>query len=434
MEVKIDRKENSRVEIEVTVPAADIQKKIDAKLLEYRKTIDIKGFRKGKAPLAQVRNIAGKAVQQEVLDGLISESYLSAVTEHDLTPIDQGEIQKLEFEPGQDLVFVALIPVEPEVEIAQYKGIEIEEPVMELDEARIDETLERIRRDFSSWTPSDTAATEGCQLVVDLQENDSLGLPVKESRYANLQVVLGEGTYGADFDKQMTGIKAGETRNVTLNDPKEQSADGQPKTEYFTVEVKEVKQLDLLPLDDELAREVPPGFDTLEELKDKIRHDMSEMLEQDKTRQLNDRLIEKLTGLNAVEVPQQMIDLQLENLIERTRKGSQNPVDDNVIREEYAEQMKTSAHWYLLKKAIIRAEELTVTDEELEAELGRLATRRGTTPDALRPQLLSDEQRDEFRGQTLDNKVMTLLLENAVMVKPKQGKSKAAGKGGAKED
>ncbi|MBC8477919.1 hypothetical protein H8D51_00075, partial [bacterium] len=109
-------------------------------------------------------------------------------------------------------------------------------------------------------------------------------------------------------------------------------------------------------------------------------------------------------------------------------------VDDNVIREEYAEQMKTSAHWYLLKKAIIRAEELTVTDEELEAELGRLATRRGTTPDALRPQLLSDEQRDEFRGQTLDNKVMTLLLENAVMVKPKQGKSKAAGKGGAKED
>jgi len=434
LEVKIDRKENSRIEIEVTIPAADIKKKVDDKLQEYRKKVDIKGFRKGKAPLAQVRNVVGKAVEQEVLDTLVSESYVSAITENNLTPIDQGEIQKLEFEPGQDLVFVALIPVEPEIEISQYKGIEVEEPEAELDESRIDETLERIRRDFSSWTPVEEAAVEGNQLVVDLQENDSLGLPIKDSRYTNLQIVLGEKTYGEDFDNQMIGVKAEENRNVTISDPNEQNEEGSPKTEYFTVEVKEVKQLDLLPLDDELAKEVPPGYETLDELKEKIRHDLGDMLEQDRARQLNDRLIEKVTELNAVEVPQQMIDLQLENLVERTRQGSENPVDENVIKEQYADQMKSSAHWYLLKKAIIRAEELSVSDEDLEMELGRLAEQRGTTTEVLRPQLMSDENRDEFRGQALDNKVMTLLRENAVMVKPGKGKKKTAGKSGTKED
>jgi len=434
LEVKIDRKENSRIEIEVTIPAADIKKKVDDKLQEYRKKVDIKGFRKGKAPLAQVRNVVGKAVEQEVLDTLVSESYVSAITENNLTPIDQGEIQKLEFEPGQDLVFVALIPVEPEIEISQYKGIEVEEPEAELDESRIDETLERIRRDFSSWTPVEEAAVEGNQLVVDLQENDSLGLPIKDSRYTNLQIVLGEKTYGEDFDNQMIGVKAEENRNVTISDPNEQNEEGSPKTEYFTVEVKEVKQLDLLPLDDELAKEVPPGYETLDELKEKIRHDLGDMLEQDRARQLNDRLIEKVTELNAVEVPQQMIDLQLENLVERTRQGSENPGDENVIKEQYADQMKSSAHWYLLKKAIIRAEELSVSDEDLEMELGRLAEQRGTTTEVLRPQLMSDENRDEFRGQALDNKVMTLLRENAVMVKPGKGKKKTAGKSGTKED
>ena len=434
MEVKIDRKENSRVEIEVTIPAADIKKKVDDKLQEYRKTVDIKGFRKGKAPLAQVRNVVGKAVRQEVLDTLVSESYANAITENDLTPIDQGEIQKLEFEPDEDLVYIALIPVEPEIVIDQYKGIEVEEPEAELDESRIDETLERIRRDFSSWTPCEEAAVEGNQLVVDLQENDSLGLPIKDSRYTNLQIVLGEKTYGEDFDKQMVGVKAEENRNVTISDPNEQTEEGNPKTEYFTVEVKEVKQLDLLPMDDELAKEVPPGYDTLDELRDKIRNDLGDMLDQDKARQLNDRLIEKVTELNAVEVPQQMIDLQLENLIERTREGSENPVDEKVIKEQYTEQMKSSAHWYLLKKAIIRAEELSVSDEDLEVELGRLAEQRGTTVEVLRPQLLSDENKDDFRGQALDNKVMTLLREHAVMVKPGKGKKKTAGKSGSKED
>jgi trigger factor len=434
LEVKIDRKEDSRVEIEVTIPAADIKKKIDDKLQEYRKTVDIKGFRKGKAPMAQVRNIVGKAVQQEVLDTLVSESYVTAITDNDLTPIDQGEIQKLEFEPGEDMVFVALIPVEPEIEIDQYKGIEVEEPEVEMDESRIDETLERIRRDFSSWTPVDEAAVDGSQLVVDLQENDSLGLPIKESRYTNLQIVLGEKTYGEDFDKQMIGVKAEENRNVTISDPREESEEGTPKTEYFTVEVKEIKKLDLLPMDDELAKEVPPGYETLDELRDKIRADLSDMMNQDRARQLNDRLIEKVTELNAVEVPQQMIDLQLENLIERTRQGSENPVDENVIKEQYADQMKSSAHWYLLKKAIIRAEDLSVSDEDLEMELGRLAQQRGTTPEVLRPQLLSDEHKDEFRGQALDNKVMSLLRENAIMVKPGKGKKKTAGKSGAKED
>ena len=232
----------------------------------------------------------------------------------------------------------------------------------------------------------------------------------------------------------MIGVKAEENRNVTISDPNEQNEEGSPKTEYFTVEVKEVKQLDLLPLDDELAKEVPPGYETLDELKEKIRHDLGDMLEQDRARQLNDRLIEKVTELNAVEVPQQMIDLQLENLVERTRQGSENPVDENVIKEQYADQMKSSAHWYLLKKAIIRAEELSVSDEDLEMELGRLAEQRGTTTEVLRPQLMSDENRDEFRGQALDNKVMTLLRENAVMVKPGKGKKKTAGKSGTKED
>ncbi len=419
MEVKIETKSATEIEVKVTVPAADVQKRIDEKLLEYSKTMNIKGFRKGKAPLAQVKNIVGKAAEQEVLDGLISESYVNAITENEINPIDQGEIRELEFEAGADLTFTARIPVEPKVELVQYKGIEIEEPELNLDETRVDETLERIRRDFSSWTPIEEGAKEGCQLVVDLQENDSLGIPIADSRYVNIQVILGDQTYGEGFDQQMLGVKGGENRNVVITDPSEGAEEGKQKTEYFTVEVKEVKQLDLLPLDDELAREVPPGYESLEALKDKIRGDLNELMTQDQARRINDRLIEKMIELNQVEVPQKMVDLQLDNLIERTRAQSDNPIEASAIRQEYADQMKSSAHWYLLKKAIIKAEELTVTDEDLEAEVERLAQLRGTTPEMLGPQLLVDGKLDDFRGQVLDNRVMTLLRENAVMIKEK---------------
>jgi len=419
LEVKIETKSATEIEVKVTVPAADVQKRIDEKLLEYSKTMNIKGFRKGKAPLAQVKNIVGKAAEQEVLDGLISESYVNAITENEINPIDQGEIRELEFEAGADLTFTARIPVEPKVELVQYKGIEIEEPELNLDETRVDETLERIRRDFSSWTPIEEGAKEGCQLVVDLQENDSLGIPIADSRYVNIQVILGDQTYGEGFDQQMLGVKGGENRNVVITDPSEGAEEGKQKTEYFTVEVKEVKQLDLLPLDDELAREVPPGYESLEALKDKIRGDLNELMTQDQARRINDRLIEKMIELNQVEVPQKMVDLQLDNLIERTRAQSDNPIEASAIRQEYADQMKSSAHWYLLKKAIIKAEELTVTDEDLEAEVERLAQLRGTTPEMLGPQLLVDGKLDDFRGQVLDNRVMTLLRENAVMIKEK---------------
>ena len=415
MESTIERISATEVKLTVTVPKETIDEKVEEKLKEYRRKLTIPGFRRGKVPMSHLRSTLGDQASNEVRDALIGETYKAAVEENQLIPLEQGEISDIQGEPGEPLVYTANVIVEPDVEITNYKDFKVEFKPLEFTEESVETSLAKIQRDYSSWVPKEGEAVNDDRLILDLQETDSLGIDIPGAKYTGVQVVLGAATYGPAFDEQMLGVKAGEVRQVTV--PADES-DPDSQTEYFKVTVNEIKEVQLLDLDDNFAKEVPPGFDTLEDLKTRIREDLAKHYESENHRLGNDVIIQKLIDLNPVDPPQQMVDQQLTSLVERTKANTSNPVDEDIIRKEYQSTMENSVRWYLLRKSLINVADLAVDDPDIDSEIDRRAKETEQDPVTLRIQLMSDKNRDELLSQLQEKKIFSFLREHCEFVEP----------------
>ncbi|MCA9784364.1 MAG: trigger factor, partial [Candidatus Cloacimonetes bacterium] len=290
--------------------------------------------------------------------------------------------------PGGDLSFTARIEVEPEIELSKVEGLTVERLRRDVTDADIDRSMEELRTRYASWVPCEDGAVEGDQLSCDIQENDSMGLPVDNRLYKNIQVELGKGQYGPDFDSKMLGIKSGESRDLSITNPEDDpDPETAGKTEYYTVTVHEVKRAEKAELNDEFAQEIPPGFDTLAALKEHARGELAKSLERSIEQGVNNRIVEQLIAENPFEVPQKMIDLQLEDLLDRAKKGTSNPIDDDIVRSTYAPQIENSIRWNMIAKAVLKKQGIRIGDAEIQAEIERIATEQGQTVETVQLQL-----------------------------------------------
>jgi trigger factor len=260
-------------------------------------------------------------------------------------------------------------------------------------------------------------AANGDQLTCDIQETTEDGGPLPDRRYRNIQVELGKGQYGPQFDEQMQGARSGEERSIAVTNPDD---DPDPevagRTEFYRVLVHEVKRAELAELDDEFAKEVPPGFDSLAELRTKVAEDLTRQLERSLEQDLNNRLIEQILERNPVEVPGKMIEAQLDAIIEQARAGTDNPIDEGIVKRSYREQVTRNLRWTLIARSIVKQEQLALTDEELDAEIERYAAASGQSPKTARLQLKRANALDRMQGELLDRKLMQFLRARATVL------------------
>lgn len=386
MSANIIKKEKNIVSIEFTVSREEFDKAIDKAYLKLRNSITIQGFRKGKAPKHMIEKKYGKNVfYDDAIDIALYDAYPEVIKELDLDPINRPQIDVKEIEDDKDLVFTADIEVMPEVELGQYKGIEIEKVEYNVTDEDVDNEIKKIQDQNSRMIEvTDRAVKDGDTLTIDYAGFTG-DVQFEGGTAQNQTLVIGSKTFIPGFEDQLIGKNIGEEVEVNVTFPEEyHSEDLKGKDATFKVTIHEIKGKEMPVLDDEFAKDVSE-FDTLEELKADTRKNLEEKAKEKEKVESNNKVIEKIVNDSNVEVPEVLvereIDYQAKNYEQQFRMQgfAGKEVEDlinNLVkqyRDNYKDQAVFNVKTDMVMNAIIEKENITVTDEELTEELKKLA-------------------------------------------------------------
>jgi len=430
MNVSWEKIEKNRGVLTVEVESEKFDEALDKAFRKVVKKVNVPGFRKGKVP----RNIFEKrfgveSLYQDAVDILLPEVYAEAVKQSGITPVDRPEIDIVQIEKGQPFKFTATVDVKPEVELGEYKGIEVEDKAVTVTEEDVQAELDKMRERHAELVVLEEGeeAKEGDIALIDF-EGFKDGVAFEGGTGKNYSLVLGSKTFIPGFEEQVIGMKKGEEKELNLTFPEDyHNKDLAGQAVVFKVKVNDIKRKVLPELDDEFAKDVSE-FDTLEELKKDIEATLLKRREEEKKQQIERTVIEKAAESAKVDIPQGMIRTEVDNLLRdfEMRLRQQGLTLElytqftGQTEESLREQMKPDAEKRvrnaLVLEAIAKAENLTVSDEEFEEELQRLADMYQRPVEELRTIFSVNGYLDDIRTDLLTRKSVQFLVENCKKV------------------
>ncbi|BBW95385.1 MULTISPECIES: trigger factor [Geobacillus] len=398
MSVKWEKLEGHEGVLTVEVDAEQVNKGLDAAFKKVVKNITLPGFRKGKVPRVLFEKRFGvEALYQDALDILLPEAYAKAVEEAGIEPVSLPEIDIEQMEKGKSLIFKAKVTVKPEVKLGQYKGLEIETIDATVTDEDVDNELKRLQENYAELVVKEDGTVENGDTVVIDFEGFVDGEPFEGGKAENYSLEIGSGTFIPGFEEQLIGMKAGEEKEIQVTFPEEYHAEqlaGKPAT--FKVNVHEVKAKQLPALDDEFAKDVDDEVETLDELKAKIRARLEEAKKNEAETALRNAVVEKAAANAEIDVPEVMIknetDRMLREFDQRLQMQGLNlqlyyqfsGQDEAALREQMKEDAEKRVRAALTLEAIAKAENIDVTDEEVNEELNKMAEAYNLSVDKLK--------------------------------------------------
>ncbi|NUK30749.1 trigger factor [Parageobacillus sp. VR-IP] len=387
MSVKWEKLEGNEGVLTVEVDAEKVNEGLDAAFKKVVKNITLPGFRKGKVPRVIFEKRFGvEALYQDALDILLPEAYAKAVEEAGIEPVDIPEIDIEQMEKGKNLIFKAKVTVKPEVKLGQYKGLEVEKMDTAVTDEDVENELKRLQENYAELVVKEDGKIEnGDTAVIDF-EGFVDGEPFEGGKAENYSLEIGSGTFIPGFEDQLIGMQAGEEKEIQVTFPEEYHAKelaGKPAT--FKVKVHEVKEKRLPALDDEFAKDVDDEVETLEQLKEKIRKRLEEAKKNEAEAALRDALVEKAAENAEIDIPEVMIknetDRMLREFDQRLQMQGLNldlyyqfsGQDEAALREQMKEDAEKRVRVALTLEAIAKAENIEVTEEEVNEELEKMA-------------------------------------------------------------
>ena len=321
MQVKQLKDEDLNKQFEVTIPSTDIDQKIDGKLQEYGRTIHLKGFRPGKAPLKVLRQHYGRRVMGEILEQAVNESSRQLMDDKNLKPAKQPKIEVINFDDGQDLVYSIEVEQIPDFELQDISGLKVEKPVAEIREDEVDQTLESVAKHHKSFTPLEEkrAAKEGDAIKMDFEGELADGTKYPGMESTDFELELGSGQFIPGFEEQLIGKKPGEDAEVRVTFPEEyQVGELAGKEAIFKVKVKELLKAEEMKISDELAQKV--GFDNLEILKESIRNKLQSEYEQMSNMKLKRNILDKLDEMYDFQLPEGLVESEYDSILNQVEQ------------------------------------------------------------------------------------------------------------------
>jgi trigger factor len=425
-----------RRELELEIPADDVTKAMDRVTKEFAKLANVPGFRKGKAPLTLIRKRFADDIKGEVLQSLVPETLEKAVNEAKLQPVSQPSVEKLDFHEGQPVKFTAVFEVLPTFELGHYKDLTLELPPMEVTDGDVERALEEARERASTFTPVEgRAVADG-----DYAQLKLVGTPTDGSEPLQAESVLchiGAEETMAPFNENLRGANAGDHKTFDVDypadypDPKLAG-----KTYHYDVDVLGVKTKTLPELNDEFAKDVSDAT-TLDELKAKIRENQEHQLGHQVKDMKREKVLAELVKLHEFPVPQvlveQQMDVRLQRMVRQLASQGVDPRAVNVdwvsLRKRQEERAKDDVKAELIVDRIATAENIEVTDEEVQAELEHMASHSGESADAIRASLTKEGTLDRMKSKLRSDKTLDWLAQNSqvkIVAKP-ETKANAAG-------
>ena len=370
----------------VEVPAEQFEKALTTAFNKNKSRFNIPGFRKGKAPQAMVEKMYGvEVLYEDAINEALDATYGDAVTESELDVVSRPEIDVVQVEKGKELIYTATVAVKPEVTLGEYKGIEVEKASAEVSDEDIEAELKKVQEQNSRLiTVEDRAVEDGDQTVVDF-EGFVDGTPFEGGKGEDYPLTIGSHSFIDTFEEQLIGKNIGEECEVNVTFPEEYHAKelaGKPAV--FKVTVKEIKRKELPELNDEFAGEVSE-FETLEEYKNDVKAKLSLTKQKEAATENENHVVDKVVENATMDIPEPMIDSQVNNMVNDYARRMQS---QGLSLEQYMqftgmtidtlkEQMKPQAvkriQTRLVLEAIVKAENITVSDEAVEKEIADMA-------------------------------------------------------------
>lgn len=426
MNVKHEKLDSKKVKLEVTLEAAKLDEAIRKSYKKNVKNLNVQGFRKGKAPLALVKQFYGVEVLfDDASDFLLSDSYPKAIEEADIKPIDYPKIDITQMEEGKDFIYTAEVEVYPEFDLPEYKGLEVEKPVIKVTDHDIDHEIEHlVERNGRIESKPEGAVVEKDDVAVINFNGKVDGVEFEGGKGENFELTIGANMFIGDFEDQLIGLKVGEEKTVKVTFPEDYQAEElKGKDAEFDVEILDIKTKEFPEVDDEFASEVSE-FETLEELKASIREGLEEDANSRAKSELNNNLIKALAEKAEIDVPEVMVETSIDRLVRDFEQRIQQQgiskemylqmtgQEESAIREMFRDNANNVVKNDLLIEAIVAKEGIEATEEEVVAKAEEIVKMYGEQQDELKEMLLNNNRRD-LEMEVTTNKVFDLLLESA---------------------
>lgn len=428
MSVQVEKLEKNMAKLTVEVSAEDFKAAIKKAYNKTKNRFAIPGFRKGKASQAVIEKMYGEAVfYEDAADEAINSTYAEAMKESGLDIVSRPEITVEQIGKDQAFIYSALVAVKPEVTLGEYKGVEVEKADAAVTAEDVEAELKRVQEQNARLlTVEDRPVADGDQTVIDF-EGFVDGKGFEGGKAEDYPLTIGSHSFIDTFEEQLIGKNIGEECEVNVTFPTEyHAAELAGKPAMFKVTVKEIKVKELPALDDEFASEVSE-FDTLDEYKQDIEKKLQERKEKAAASQNEDRVVAKVVENASMEIPEKMIDAQVDNMLRETaqRMQSQGLSMDLYMKytgmtmEQMREQMKPQAlkriQTRLVLEEVVKAENLQVSDERLDEEIAKMAAAYQMEADKLKG-YMSDRDKDQMKEDIAVQEAVDFLVAEAKLV------------------
>lgn len=406
MSVKWEKKEGTNDgKLTFEIQPDKIKEGLDIAFNKVKKSLNVPGFRKGRVPRQVFNKMYGEeALYQDALNALLPEAYANAVSESKIKPVSQPEINVESMEKDSAWVLSAKVTVEPEVELGEYKGLEVMKHSTDVSDKEVADELERRRQQQAELVlKEDEPAAEGDTVVIDF-EGKVDGKPFDGGKAENYSLELGSKTFIPGFEDQLVGHKAGDEVEVKVTFPDDyQAKDLQGKDAVFEVKIHEVKQKELPELDDDFAKDIDDDVDTLEELKAKVKDEIKEQKEAAAKNAVQEEAISKaVENAKIGDIPEVMIEDDVQRQMDQYFSGMQqqgiNPdmyfkltgTSEEDLRKQFREGSEERVKTNLVLEAIVEKENIEISEDEINDEIKDLATQYGMDEKAVRSALSDD--------------------------------------------
>jgi trigger factor len=416
----------SRVRVEAEIPAAEVEKRVEQAARSLGRELRVPGFRRGKVPPPVViRRVGRDAVLDEAVRESLGRWYADAIDAAGIVPVGDPEVDMPGLpEEGEPLVFSLEVGVRPTAKLGAYKGLEVGRREPHASDEEIDAEIEQLRDRLAKLDTADRAAAEGDFVVMDYQGSID-GEPFTGGEGTDQLIELGSGRLIPGFEEQLAGARAGEDLEVRVTFPDDYQAEHLAGNEaVFAVQVKEVKEKTLPPVDDQLAVD-GAGFDSLDELKDDIRTRLADRDRDAIASEFREAVVDAVAEQAEIEVPESLTHARAHELWDQTmrqlaRQGISKEMylqmagrpEDEIVHEAMPEAEKALRREAVLA-AVVEAEKIEPTEDEVLEELEDAAEREGVTPKKLLEQLKSANRLDAFKEDLANLRAAELLAEEA---------------------
>ena len=412
MEINVKEMNSYSREMTVHVPWAELEDSFNKHAKKFSKKVNLRGFRPGKIPMKVLLKQFKPAMEADFVEHALNLYYLQALKEKDLLPVNKAEVEKVDFEHEGDISFTAKFEIEPEMTLPRLRkrALKVQKTNYVHDIEDVENVIRDLRRNHASMETVETGAEEGNFILADLQKVDPSGLPIIGKKLEKKYLKVGGGVIKDENLDKLKGAKPED--KIRMHLPENEQGE---KSEYEVTVINVEKEV-LPEINEEFIKKVDPEAKTEEELRasvetrivDNYQHRSQEAFE----RQLSDAMIEKVNP----EFPPSMVESYLDHMVEDIKQSKQpgaEDLDEAKVRETYQSVAERNMKWFLVRKAIIKENELEVTKDEVQAEVQRLIDRSPDHAKEIEKYYKKPSNRTRIEDDLMEKKILDYLQKFA---------------------